>query len=118
MHTLTHTLTVFLEKLASLFCRLGFEVESVVADVEDDEEDEGFILANSASKTGARDLTTVSRSDFSFRDWTARGTQMKRASQNCSIWLVAKSHTESLLKEEKSKLYYHKVVSSFQFIAS
>lgn len=97
-HTDTPTLVV-VEELASLFCRLGFALEGFVVasffaeEAEDEEEavednlfpplaeevdDEDFILASSASKAGARVLTTASRSDWFDRDWTARGTKRER----------------------------------------
>lgn len=41
----------------------------------EEEDEEDFILASSASKAGARVLTTASRSDCFDRDWTARGTK-------------------------------------------
>lgn len=61
----------FVEELASLLCRLdfaldGFVVTSFFDAEEEDEED--FILASSASRAGARVLTTDSRSDWSDRD--------------------------------------------------
>ena len=106
----THTPTfVFVEELASLFCRLGFAFEGFVASnfffaVEDEEEavedevgflptededdggDEDFNLANSASKAGARVLTIVSRSDILDRDWRARRTKTKIVSDKIATW--------------------------------
>lgn len=74
--TNSHT-CIFVEELASFFCRLGFALEDFEVDsffaVEEDEgeEEEDFILASSASKAGARVLTTASRSDCLDRDCTA-----------------------------------------------
>lgn len=56
-------------------------MESFVVVEEDDEEDDGFILASSASRAGARVLTTASRSDCGVKDWTARESKIKRASE-------------------------------------
>lgn len=44
----------------------------------DEEEEEDFIFASSASKAGAKVLTTASRSDCFVRVWTARKPKQKR----------------------------------------
>lgn len=66
---------VVVAELASLLCRLGLPSEGFVVNIffaeEEDEEEEDFILASSASKAGARVLTTASRSDCAARDWEA-----------------------------------------------
>lgn len=88
VHTHKPTLVVVAE-LASLLCRLGLPSEGFVVDIffaeEEDEEEEDFILASSASKAGARVLTTASRSDCIGRDWEASGTKTTRLSdKTCS----------------------------------
>lgn len=75
-------------------------MESFVVVEEDDEEDEGFILASSASKAGARVLTMASRSDCGVKDWIARGTKIKRASEEIASFCCLKSLMDSPLKEE------------------
>lgn len=65
---------------------MSLAVEAFLADCLEAEDEEGFsptedddvdfILASSASKAGARVLTTVSRSDCLDRLWTAGGTKM------------------------------------------
>lgn len=66
------------DELLSLTERDGWEHFPPLDEVEEDEEEEDaedFILASSASKAGARVLTTASRSDCFDRDWTARRTK-------------------------------------------
>lgn len=84
IHTHKPTLVIVAE-LASLLCRMGFPLEGFVVDIffaeEEDEEEEDFILASSASKAGARVLTTASKSDCVARDWEASGTKITSVSQ-------------------------------------
>lgn len=90
-----HTHIVFKGKLASVFCRLAFEVE---ATEEGDDKDEDFILASSASKVGARVLTTASRSDCCARDWTAREQDEEHQTELCQFAVC----NVSLLKGKKN----------------
>lgn len=62
------------------------EDEVATTEDEDDGDDEDFNLASSASKAGARVLTTASRSDIFDRDWRARRTRTKRASDKIATW--------------------------------
>lgn len=111
-HTHTHALTiVFVEEFSPLFSRLGFENDFFTTDEEDEEEtvkgdlfppaegrdkkgfppleegdddEEGdFILFISASKTEARFLTMVSRSDCF--DLRARGS-LKKKKKSVTYW--------------------------------
>lgn len=105
IHTHKPTLVIVAE-LASLLCRLGFPLEGFLVDIsfaeEEDEEEEDFILASSASKAGARVLTTASRSDCVARDWEASRTKITRVSdKNCSTLVVAKSHAVSIIRQRK-----------------
>lgn len=68
-------------ELGLVFSVLAFPlVNSGKAEEEDDGDDdtENLILDNSASRAGARVLTTVSMSDCFDRDWKARRTKMQK----------------------------------------
>lgn len=88
-HTHTHKTTIFVEKPALFFCRLDFDVESFFPVNEDEE---GFILTSSASKAGARVLTTFSKSDCCVRDWTAKVIKIRASDRTEAFFRLRSLH--------------------------
>lgn len=65
------------------------------AEREDDDVDgDDFILASSASRAGAKVLTTVSRSDCFDKDWRAKRPQVQK---RFTLWLVPSLKNHLLL---------------------
>lgn len=77
--------------------------EEVFPPLEEDEDEEDFILYSSPAKAGARVSTMTSRSDRFDTDWTAGGT--KRQSKECQTKL-------------QRRQYYHKVILAILFVIS
>lgn len=71
----------------------GGDEERFPAWEEKEEDEDDFILLSSASKAGARDLTTASRSVWCDSDWAAGGTKTRRGSGKMAAFFW---HWESL----------------------